>query len=265
MTGLPFPNIDPNAFSIGPLHVKWYALAYVAGILGGAHYIKVLLSKKITPSLSYKDFDAFVGWAIFAIIIGGRLGFVLFYEPQFYIEHPEKIIKTWEGGMSFHGAVIALVMTAFFYAKKRRFSPLSFFDYIAMAAPIGLFLGRIANFINGELYGTITALPWGICFPGGGYLPRHPSQLYEAIIEGIFLFFLLYYQGCHHKKLRLKGYAWGLFLAVYGAGRFIVEFVRDPLQSGGYILSTINLAQILCIPMILLGLFYMKKAYGSRP
>ena len=183
MTGIPFPNIDPIAIEIGPLAIRWYALAYIMGILLGWRYC-LHLARQGAMHPNAQDIDDFVVWSVVGIILGGRIGYVVFYNAANYLQNPLDILKVWEGGMSFHGGFIGVVVTILVFSWRRGFSPLALSDIVASAAPIGLFFGRIANFTNGELFGRVTDVPWSVIFPRGGELPRHPSQLYEALIEG---------------------------------------------------------------------------------
>lgn len=250
-----FPNIDPVAFSLGPLVVRWYALAYVAGFLLGWKYCLSLIKNRYPEGdRPHKDdIDDFLPWAIVGVILGGRLGYVLFYQSGFYFENPLEILKIWRGGMSFHGGVCGVIAASYFYSRLKQFSFLKLCDLLACATPIGLFFGRIANFINGELYGRTTDMPWAVRFPHGGYEPRHPSQLYEAILEGALLFAALYWLA-KRESIRLHtGILSGVFLIGYGASRFFVEFYREPDAHIGLVLDIVSMGQILCLPMILGG------------
>lgn len=249
-----FPNISPIIFEIGPIIIRWYSLAYIFGIVLGLHYISFLIKKLNIPIKSEVFYDA-MSWMIIGIVLGGRLGYVLFYDFNYYIHHPIEIIKSWNGGMSFHGGFLGFLLSIYFYSIYKK--TLSFFamtDLIACAAPIGLFLGRIANFINGELYGRVTNVSWGIVFPDAGPDARHPSQIYEAIGEGIILFMitniLIFKTNIRHYPGRLSG----CFLIIYSIARIIVENFREADAHVGYLFSYITRGQLLSLPMIFFGI-----------
>ena len=259
MSGIPFPNLDPVAFQIGPLAIRWYALAYVVGILLGWRYC-VRLAKRDNVRPNAQDLDDFTFWAVIGIILGGRVGYVSFYNASYYLQNPLDALKLWQGGMSFHGGLIGVIVAVALFSWRRGFSPLALGDLVAAAAPIGLFFGRIANFINGELFGRVTDIPWGIVFPHGGGLPRHPSQLYEAFLEGLTLFVLLAVL-THRPGVRAHvGLLGGVFLVGYGISRTFVELFREPDPQLGFIFGPITMGQILSAPMILLGLYLIFRA-----
>jgi len=254
-----FPNINPVIFSVGSLAVSWYSLSYIVGILLGWYYAnKLILLYPI--GISRQHTEDFISWAIIAIIIGGRLGHVLFYDPEKYLSNPIEILKTYEGGMSFHGGIFGVGVAAYLYCKKNQIRFLSFSDVLAIVAPIGLFLGRIANFINAELYGRQTNVPWAVIFPHSDGFPRHPSQLYEALLEGLFLFCIMLYFTYKSKFLQNPGRMSGIFLIFYGSFRVLVEFFREPDVKIGFIFKYFTLGQILCIPMILLGTYLLNHS-----
>lgn len=254
-----FPNINPVIFSLGPLAISWYSLSYVVGILLGWYYAnKLILLYPI--GISKNHTEDFISWAIIAIIIGGRLGYVLFYDPEKYLANPIDILKTYEGGMSFHGGIFGLGIAAYLYCRKKHIIFLSFSDILATVAPIGLFLGRAANFINAELYGRPTNLPWSVIFPYSDGLPRHPSQLYEAFLEGLVLFCIMLHFAYKRKFLQNPGKMSGIFLIFYGSFRVFVEFFREPDVKIGFIFKYFTLGQILCIPMILLGAYLLNSS-----
>lgn len=255
-----FPIVDPVAFSIFGLSVHWYGLAYVFAFLLGAKYVEYSFNtygKNV--NLSKEDSERIFTWIIFGVLLGGRLGYVLFYNLEFYLNNPLHAFMLWEGGMSFHGGLLGVVASAALYCKKYSVNIIDLFDRMAPAFCIGLFLGRIANFINGELFGSVTNKPWGIIFPHGGPLPRHPSQLYEAALEGLVLFIILHVA---LTKFNRKGLVSGLFLIGYGTFRSLVEFVRErDIQLSDGLFETISMGQILSIPMIIIGLtlIFMNK------
>lgn len=259
MSGIPFPNIDPIAFEVGPFAIRWYALAYVVGILLGWRYC-LRLAVRDTMRPNARDFDDFVVWAVLGIILGGRVGYVIFYNATYYLQNPLDAFKVWQGGMSFHGGLIGVIVAIAIFSWRRGFSPLALSDLVAAAAPIGLFFGRIANFVNGELFGRVADVPWAVVFPRGGEQPRHPSQLYEAFLEGLVLFALLAILA-HRPGMRARvGLLTGFFLVGYGFSRIFVEFFREPDAQLGFILGPITMGQILSAPMILLGLYLMVRA-----
>lgn len=259
-----FPDIDPVIFSIGPFAVRWYALAYVVGIVGGIYYAAALAKRvelwgAITPPAEQHIHD-FMIWAIIAIIAGGRLGYVLFYNPAFYFAHPDQIFAIWRGGMSFHGGLAGVVAAGIFFARRYKISMFSLGDLFASAAPIGLFFGRIANFINGELWGRVSDVPWAVIFPRGGDLPRHPSQIYEALLEGLALFVLLRLLAVRGGALRRPGMLLGVFLIGYGAARIVVEFFRAPDIQLGLFAGLWTMGMILSLPMVLAGVIFYVRA-----
>jgi len=263
MNGIPFPDIDPVAFSIGFLQIRWYSLAYLAGFLGGARYACWLIGLYPTDARPNRDdLDNLLPWLVLGVILGGRLGYVLFYNLEHYLEYPLTIPFVWEGGMSFHGGALGVVCVCIGYALKKGFSPLRLGDIIACVAPIGLFFGRLANFANAELFGRITTVPWGVQFPYGGNLPRHPSQLYEAALEGLVLFIVLLVLARRPDIRSKPGILIGIFFAGYGLARFIIEFYREPDPQIGLILEYFSLGQLLSLPMILLGAGFI--AYAKK-
>ena len=258
---MPFPEIDPVALSIGPLVVRWYALSYLAGVALGILYGRTLLKHKSlwpnnTPPLTPDQLVDFAMWAVIGAIVGGRTGYVLFYNPSFFAANPLAIFQTWMGGMSFHGGLTGIILAMYFFARHKKASFLSALDLLGAVSPIGLMLGRMANFINGELYGRETDLPWGIIFPGGGDVPRHPSQLYEAALEGLVLFLILRFVTRIWRGLRRPGLVAGLFGTGYALSRLLVEQVRLPDVQIGYLLNTGWLTQgmILTLPVLMCGL-----------
>ncbi len=242
-------NFDPVAFQIFSIEIRWYSLAYIIGILVGW-----LLSKKIfikDPLLKEK-FDDYITYIIISIIIGGRLGYVILYNPNYYFNNLIDIFKIWQGGMSFHGGLIGIVAVSVWFAKKNNQNSFIYLDVISLVAPIGIFFGRIANFINSELYGSETNLPWAVKFIKIDNLYRHPSQLYEAIFEGLILFLILMY---FRKKefMKVPGLISGLFLIFYSVFRFIIEFVRVPDEQLGYIFLNLTMGQVISFIFLLIG------------
>jgi len=242
-------NFDPVAFQIFSLEIKWYSLAYISGILLGW-----ILSKKIFISNEdmREKFDDFITYIILGVIIGGRLGYVLFYNLNYYFYNVIDIFKIWQGGMSFHGGLIGVIIVSIWFAKKNNQNVFNYLDIISLVAPIGIFFGRIANFINSELYGTETNLPWAVKFIQIDNLYRHPSQLYEAIFEGLILFLILIY---FRKKefMKVPGLISGLFLIFYSVFRFIIEFVRVPDEQLGYIFLNLTMGQVISFIFLIIG------------
>lgn len=248
-----YPEIDPVAFSIGPLVIRWYALAYLAGFLIGWRYCMHIAGFDEGKRPNAKDIDDFLPWAIVGVILGGRLGYVLFYQADYYFANPGEIYKLWHGGMSFHGGTLGVIASMILYSWRQKISLLRLADFVAACAPIGLFFGRLANFINGELYGRVTQSSWGMVFPHAGEEPRHPSQLYEAFLEGLVLFILLAV-AVRIKAVRdRQGMVAGLFLIGYGVFRSVVELFREPDAYLGLFWGSISMGQILSLPMALAG------------
>ena len=249
-------NFDPVAIEIFSLEIRWYSLAYIFGILFGW----ILSKKLLIQNIEIKNkFDDYLTYLIIGIILGGRIGYTLIYNLSFYINNPLDIFKIWQGGMSFHGGLIGVILASIIFAKKHNQNSFLYLDIVAIVAPIGIFFGRIANFINSELYGTITNVSWAVTFVQVDNLPRHPSQLYEAILEGLFLFLILIY--FRNKFLNNPGVISGLFLIFYSIFRFFVEFYRVPDEQLGYIFLNLTMGQIVSFIFILLGLilFYLKN------
>jgi phosphatidylglycerol:prolipoprotein diacylglycerol transferase len=258
-----FPNIDPIIFSIGPIAIRWYALAYITGILLGGYYI-MFLNRKYKLKLVNKDIiDDFIFYAVLGIILGGRVGYTLFYNFSYYSEYPWQIFFIWQGGMSFHGGIIGLTLAMLLLCRKHKIKFLNFMDLVACASPIGLFFGRLANFANAELYGRPTDVAWGVIFPYSDGLARHPSQLYEAALEGLLLFLVMMYLVSKKPVRQKNGALSGVFLIGYGISRIIVEFFRQPDEQIGYIAEIFSMGQILSLPMIILGVYLIiNKKYA---
>ena len=256
---LPYPMIDPIIFSAGPFAIRWYALAYIFGLLGAISYMKLMTRKP--PEIARKiDVDDFLVWATLGVVLGGRLGYVLFYKPAFFIDNPVAILQVWQGGMSFHGGFLGVAVAAWLFSRKRGINILGFADMIACAAPIGLFLGRIANFINSELIGRVSDVPWAMVFPTGGLQSRHPSQLYEALFEGLILFLFLYFFRRSEAIRRRVGLLTGVFFVGYGLARSIAEVFRQPDQHIGFLLGGTTMGQWLSAPLILFGIWLIVRA-----
>ena len=258
-----FPNIDPVILSISdtPLKITWYSLSYVVGILVAWVYIKYLNRLNKPNSLPIKVIDDLITYLILGIVIGGRLGYVLFYDLANSLNNPLSIIQTWNGGMSFHGGLLGVIIASFIYCKIYKLQFFSIMDLLACATPIGLCLGRIANFINGELYGRITDVSWGVIFPGQSE-PRHPSQIYESFLEGLILFLILF--TLYNKVKRFPGTASGLFLILYALFRGLIENYREPDGHIGFIISNITMGQLLSAPMIITGLAILYYNYRFK-
>lgn len=286
---IPFPDISPEIFTISlfgmTFALRWYAMAYIVGILLGWRLVlraakTPRLWRNDTPVMTAEQIEDLLTWVILGVILGGRMGYVLFYQPGFYLSNPAQILKVWEGGMSFHGGALGVIIAAFLYTGRHKIARISAGDLVALGIAPGLLLGRIANFINGELWGRQTDLPWGVAFPTqaaqycpdvAGICARHPSQLYEAALEGLVLGALLIWLAWRRGALKMPGMVMGTFLAGYGVARFVVEFFRQPdaqfitegnplglaWQMGGYGLT---MGQILCLPMIAIGLFFVIRA-----
>ncbi len=265
---LPFPAINPVVFSIGPLAVRWYALAYIVGIIAGWFYARaVIASSRLwggPAPLTVIDFDDFVIWITLGIILGGRAGYVLFYNLPHFIAHPIEIFELWNGGMSFHGGVIGCIVATVLFALRRNVPILSLGDVTTAVAPIGLFLGRIANFINGELWGRPTNVPWAMVFPHGGPIPRHPSQLYEAALEGLVLLVVLAML-VRLGALKRPGLVTGAFFLGYGLARIACEFFREPDAQLGFLWGGLTMGMLLCIPLILAGIGVLAFALTRQP
>jgi len=254
---IPYPAINPILISIGPLAVRWYALAYIVGIIAGWFYARAIIASERfwggPAPLTVIDFDDFVIWITLGIILGGRTGYVLFYNLPHFAAHPLQIFELWNGGMSFHGGVLGCFVAIYAFGRSRGISILSLGDVICAVAPIGLFLGRIANFINGELWGRPTDVPWAMIFPNGGPVPRHPSQLYEATLEGIVLFIVLGLM-VRAGALKRPGLVAGSFLVGYGVARVTCELFREPDVQLGFLWGGLTMGMILCIPLMLAGI-----------
>ncbi|MEW6449415.1 MAG: prolipoprotein diacylglyceryl transferase [Pseudomonadota bacterium] len=267
LLALPFPVIDPVLIAVGPFAVRWYALAYIVGILLGWLYARRLIRNERLwggpAPLTVQDFDDFVLWVTLGIILGGRAGYVLFYNLPHFIANPAEIFQVWHGGMSFHGGFLGCVIAVIAFAKKRGILFLPLGDLTCAVAPIGLFLGRLANFINSELWGRVTDVPWGIVFPNGGSLPRHPSQLYEAALEGLALLILLNIF-MRMGALKRPGTILGAFALFYGMARTFCEFFREPDAQLGFLWGGMTMGMLLSVPLMLIGIALIVWA-SKRP
>lgn len=256
-----FPDIKPYLFKIGNLEVRWYGLMYLAGFLSTYFIAKSEARRKNLPLDKDGVADLIFNLAV-GLIIGGRLGYVLFYNASYYLDNPLKVFAIWEGGMSFHGGLLGTIIAGLFVARTKKIGFFHLTDLIVPAVPIGLGLGRVANFINGELYGRVTDVPWGVIFPLGGPVPRHPSQLYEAILEGPVLFTLLWFG---RRAQAPAGTLLWSFIALYGLFRTFVEFFREPDQQIGYLGGAITMGQTLSIPLLVVGTVMAVYFYRKGP
>ncbi len=265
---IPFPAIDPVLVSIGPVAIRWYALAYIVGILGGWLYARAIVrSQRLwggPAPLTVTDYDDFVLWVTLGIILGGRTGYVLFYNPGYFAEHPAEIVQLWKGGMSFHGGFLGCVLAVVLFARHRGIPFLSLGDITCGVAPLGIFLVRIANFINGELWGRATDVPWAMVFPNGGPVPRHPSQLYEAMLEGLVLFAVLALL-MRAGALKRPGTIIGVFALGYGVARLFCELFREPDAQLGFLWGGLTMGMLLTLPLMLAGLAFLFVARRAEP
>lgn len=257
------PEINPVAFKIWSLSIHWYGIMYLLGFLA-SWVLGIKRSKRIKGLWKSENISDMVFFGMVGVLLGGRLGYVLFYNLPFYLSHPLSIFKVWDGGMAFHGAVIGVIIAFIIFAKKTKKNLFQVGDLILPTVPIGIGLGRIGNFINGELWGTTSSLPWAMVFPHDpSNLPRHPSELYEFLLEGVLLFIILW---IYSAKERPRMAVSGMFLALYGIFRFIVEFVRLPDVQLGYLaFDWLTMGQLLSVPMILCGLFFIYRGYKRHP
>ena len=258
-------NLDPVLFNLGFMAIRWYSLAYIFGILIGWWLAKKIILLKIKNNIVFFDiklFDDLINYIIISIILGGRIGYIIFYNFSYYLNNPIDIFKIWEGGMSFHGALIGIIVGTYFFSKKIKINTYFFLDIIACVAPVGIFFGRIANFINGELYGKPGSFTWSVVFPKIDMIPRHPSQLYEAFLEGIILFFVLITL-IFKKNIRI-GVCSGLFMILYSVFRILAEQFREPDKQIGYLFDLFSMGSILSLIMLLAGLFILIKIKNNE-
>jgi phosphatidylglycerol:prolipoprotein diacylglycerol transferase len=263
---LTFPNVDPVLFEIGPFAVRWYALAYIAGLVFASWYMKRLVGNPALwggqkPSMTREQVDDFFIWSVIGVVLGGRLGYVLFYKPLHYAANPLEIIRMWDGGMSFHGGFLGVVVACILYGRKIGTSLDRMLDLGAASVPVGLGLGRLANFINGELWGRPSDAPWSFVFPADQLqVPRHPSQLYEAVLEGLVLFLAVRIGTHRFGALRHPGRASGIFALGYGLSRIAVEFFREPDSFLGYFAGFITMGMILSLPLCAVGIWLLLRS-----
>lgn len=263
MTGLDFPEMSPVIFSVGAFAVRWYSMAYLCGI-AAAWFMILRMVKKYNLGLTRQQVEDAVFFTTIGIIVGGRLGYVLFYGQEFFWEHPWQIPAIWKGGMSFHGGAVGAVAGMFYTAYSRKTNFWQLTDLAALFAPIGIFLGRIANFVNDELWGRVTDVPWAVRFPSGGYLPRHPSQLYEAFAEGLVIFFVLNWLWRYRAVRERRGVVSALFVIMYGSFRIVLERFRQPDAQLGFLWGGLTMGQLLSVPVLLFGLYLLWR-FAFRP
>jgi phosphatidylglycerol:prolipoprotein diacylglycerol transferase len=265
---IPFPAFDPVLVRFGPLAIRWYALAYIVGILAGWLYARRIIRTEKhwggPAPMTVEDFDDFVLWVTLGIILGGRIGYVLFYNPSYFAAYPAEIVQLWKGGMSFHGGFLGCVLAVLLFARYRGLAFLPLGDVTCAAGPIGLFLGRIANFINGELWGRPSDVPWAMVFPNGGPLPRHPSQLYEAGLEGLLLLAALAVL-IHCGALKRPGTIVGAFALGYGMIRMFCELFREPDAQLGFLWQGLTMGMLLSLPLMLAGIAFLVVARRRMP
>lgn len=260
---LPFPTIDPVLIAIGPFAIRWYALAYIAGLLLGWLYARALVRRPALwggrPVPTEADLDDMLVYCALGVIVGGRLFYVLFYNLDFFLANPAEIPALWRGGMSFHGGLVGCAIALMVLAKRRALPILSFADIAAAVVPLGLFFGRVANFINGELWGRVTDVSWAMVFPYAGPLPRHPSQLYEAVLEGLAILIILYFV-IQRGGLKRPGYVAGLFGVLYAIGRIISEFFREPDPQLGFLFGGATMGMLLSVPLFAAGVWLIMRS-----
>ena len=259
-----FPNISPIALSIGPFDLRWYALAYLFGIITAWILIKKNIDK-YDLGISNQQLDDLAFYSTLGIILGGRIGYICCYGKDYFFNNPLQIFAIWNGGMSFHGGIVGVILGLFYFSHKEKFKFLKITDIVALYVPIGIFLGRIANFINGELWGRVTNVPWAVKFPTGGYLPRHPSQLYEALTEGLLMLIILNILWKKEFVRKNNGIISAMFLIIYSLSRIGMEFFREPDAHIGFLWNTITMGQLLSIPFLVIGIYILNKATRFKP
>ncbi|HTZ71450.1 MAG TPA: prolipoprotein diacylglyceryl transferase [Acetobacteraceae bacterium] len=267
MAVIPFPNFDPVLIHIGPISIRWYALAYITALVVGWYIVRRLVRRPPAVATT-EQADDFLTWATLGVVLGGRLGYILFYQPSLYLSHPLAIFAVWNGGMSFHGGLLGVTTAIILFCLYNKIPVLAFADRLAVVSPIGLGLGRCANFINGELWGRPAPfwLPWAMTFPhAGDMIPRHPSQLYQALLEGLVLFLVVWSVARRRGTFFRPGLTTGVFLTGYGIARIIGEFFRQPDPFLGYLWDGATMGQLLSIPMVLAGIALMVFALRRPP
>ncbi len=263
MSALVFPNFNPVAVHLGPFSIRWYALAYIAALLIGWRLLNRLVRESPAVATAVQV-DDFLSWATLGVVLGGRLGYVLFYQPGYYFTHPQMIVAVWDGGMSFHGGLIGVSVAIIWFCRRSGLDLLGFADRLAVTVPIGLFLGRIANFINGELWGRPAPHWWplAVIYPRAGPIPRYPSELYEALLEGVILFTVLYRLSRNETLRQRAGFLTGSFLLGYAIARIIGECFRQPDWFLGYLVLGVTMGQLLSLPLIPLGIWLIATSRG---
>jgi len=263
MTGLSFPDISPIIFSLGPISIRWYSMAYLFGIVAAALFVARDV-KKYVLGLSKEKIEDLAFYVTLGIIVGGRLGYMLFYGRELLLSNPLSLFEIWKGGMSFHGGIIGVIIAIYLFSRNAKYPFLRATDMVCVYVPIGIFCGRIANFINDELWGRITDVPWAVRFPSGGYLPRHPSQIYEALAEGLLMFIILKILWRIERFRSKQGFLSGSFLLLYGMFRMFMEQFREPDRQLGFLFAHITMGQVLSLPFLLLGAFLIARAVKIR-
>ena len=255
------PSIDPVIFSFGAIQIRWYGIAYVLGFLLGIYLIKKI-NKNYQVRIENKKIDDFFIWSIIGVILGGRIGYIVFYQSETIFTNPLDILFIWKGGMSFHGGLVGILVSIFLFSKKNSINFFQLSDLVSSVAPIGIFFGRLANFINVELYGRVTNFPFAMIYPDIDQMPRHPSQLYEAFFEGILLFIILRHYNKKNYNQNNFGFITSLFLILYGIFRFLIEFLREPDAHIGLVFNSITMGQLLSVPLVIIGVgIYLKTHF----
>jgi phosphatidylglycerol:prolipoprotein diacylglycerol transferase len=259
LLALPYPAIEPIIFQVGPLAIRWYSLAYIGGLLFAWRYM-LRLAARSPDVASHEDIDDFLIWATLGIVLGGRIGYTLFYNFDYYAANPLAALQIWKGGMSFHGGVLGVIVSCLIFVKRRGISALRFADIVACATPVGLMLGRLANFINGELFGRVSDVPWAMVFPRGGPETRHPSQLYEAALEGLVLFIVMALLSRSETIRNRPGVLLGVFMLGYALARATVELFRQPDAHLGILAAGLTMGQWLSLPMVAGGIYLIIRS-----
>mgnify|MGYP002620289891 CR=1 FL=1 len=259
-----YPDIDPVALQLGPVAIRWYSLAYLVGLLGGMYLMRRRADQEHVPYTADDAYD-FLVWCTVGLLLGARLGLVLFYYPEMIWQSPHRILAMWEGGMSFHGGAIGVLVATLLFCRRRGIPFLQFADEITAAAPLGLLAGRVANFINGELWGRTSDVPWAMVFPSGGPEPRHPSQLYEALTEGLLLLILVNVVRARFQRSTGPGVVAGTFLTGYAVARFSMEFFREPDDHLGFLFLGATMGQLLTLPMLIAGIVLISRGIKAGP